>query len=429
MRTNRQSTVAWLSVLLLTFPGLASADRQGRLIGKFVDPDGNPIPGVRVTTTCGEIPEVMDVTTTSDKGVFKVDFERLNVVYLYAFEKAGFVTLKIEQKWTLEGTERHEFTMIPAPPQAPAPEASAPAPAPAPAAASTSSSAIEAFNAGVRAFKAKDYATAEAKFKEAAEYDPNMHQVWTALTAIYMEQQRYPQAAEAADKAIALGATDESLLRSRWEAYHQLGDEARAAKAREDLERLGRLSEEAKRVYNEGVAATRTGDEQAAFAKFQEALELDPNLEPALVGLATSALALDRAADAFAAAETILKTDPQHAEALKIRYNAALKLGDEARLVEALVGLAAVDPGTARDGLFVLADAAFQRDDVVKAKERFDDVLAIDPSHAKSHYFLGLILMREGAKQEAKRHLERFLELAPDDPNAATARDALAYVR
>jgi Tfp pilus assembly protein PilF len=425
MRTNRQSTVAWLSVLFLTFPGLASAYRQGRLIGKVVDPDGNPIPGVRVTTTCAEIPEFMDVTTTSDKGVFKVDFERLNVVYLYAFDKAGFVTLKIEQKWTLEGTERHEFTMIPAPPQAPASEASAPVPA----AASTSSSAVEAFNAGVRAFKAKDYATAEAKFEEAAEYDPNMHQVWTALTAIYMEQQRYPQAAEVADKAIALGATDESLLKSRWEAYRQLGDEAKAAKAREDLERLGRLSEEAKRVYNEGVAATRTGDDPAAFARFKEALELDPNFEPALVALATSALELDRAAEAFAAAETLLKTDPEHAEALKILYNAALKLGDEAKLVDALVGLAAVDPGTARDGLFVLADAAFRRDDVVEARERFDDVLAIDPSHARAHYFLGLILMREGAKQEAKRHLERFLALAPNDPDAATARDALAYLR
>jgi hypothetical protein len=37
--------------------------------------------------------------------------------------------------------------------------------------------------------------------------------------------------------------------------------------------------------------------------------------------------------------------------------------------------------------------------------------------------------MREGAKQEAKSHLERFLELAPNDPDAATAKDALKYVK
>jgi regulator of sirC expression with transglutaminase-like and TPR domain len=63
------------------------------------------------------------------------------------------------------------------------------------------------------------------------------------------------------------------------------------------------------------------------------------------------------------------------------------------------------------------------------AKERLAHVLEIEPSHAPSHYLLGLILMREGAKREARSHLERFLALAPDDPDAPTARDALTHLR
>ena len=422
MGANKHRAIAWLSVLLLMLPGLAFA-AKGRLIGKVVDPKGSPIPGVRVTTTCAEIPAFREIATTNDKGVFMVDFQRINVVYLYQFEKAGQVTLKIEQRWTIEDTERHQFTM------SPAETATIAAAAPGPAPASTSAPAILAFNAGVLAFKSKDYPTALAKFQEATEQDPNLRQAWIALSAIDLEQQRYQQAAETAEKAIALGSTDESVLKSRWLAYHRLGDEAKAALARADLERLGRLSEEAKRVYNEGVRLSKGADEEAAFARFREALALDPNCEPALLGLAASALKLDRAAEAAAAAETLLKGNAQHAEALKIRYNAALKLKDEAKLADALLGLAAVDAATARNGLFALASGAFHRDDFAAAKENLRRVLGIDPIHAQSHYLLGLILMREGAKAEAKSHLERFLQLAPDDPDAAMAKDALKYLR
>jgi tetratricopeptide (TPR) repeat protein len=417
--TTEHRRIAWLLVLILTVPGLVSAFRQGRLIGKVVDPEGSPIPGVRVTTTCAEIPDFKEVTTTNDKGIFLVDFERIDVVYRYEFEKAGHVTLRIEQKWTLEGTERHEFRMYPA--ETLTTDGRPPA--------STSNPAILAFNGGVIAFKAKDYPTARAKFEESLAFDPYLRQAWAALSQVHLEQKRYREAAEAADKAIALGSTDESVLRSRWEAYRNLGDEAKAAKAREDIERFGRLTEEAKRIHNEGVALSKGGDDAGAFAKFKEALAIDPNLQPALLGLATTGLKIDRAAEAAAAAETMLKADPQNEQAIRIRYNASLKLGDKAMIVDSLVGLAAVDRVMARDSLFKLATAAYNSDDTVNAKEIFGKVLELDPNHPRSHYFLGLILMREGAKKEAKSHLERFLELAPDDPDAATASDALRYLR
>ncbi len=417
--TRKQRRIAGLLALFLAVPGLVSAARLGRLIGKVVGTDGKPIPGVSVTTTCPDIPGFHEVATSNAKGIFMVDFSRIDVVYRYEFQKAGYVTLKMEQSWTIEGTERHEFKMSPG--ETATTDGRPPA--------STSNAAILAYNAGVSAFKARDHATARAKFEEALSFDPYLRLAWAALGQIHLEQKRYREAADAADKAVALGSTDEPVLRSRWEAYRNLGDEANAAKAREDLERFGRLAEEAKRIHNEGVALSKTGDDVGAFAKFQEAVAIDASLEPALLGLATTGLRIDRAAQAFAAAEAILKLHPQHAEALKARYNAALALGDEAKLAEALFGLAAIDAATARAGLFTLATEAFQRDDVAAAKERLAHVLEIEPSHGPSHYLLGLILMREGARQEARSHLERFLELAPDDPDAATAKDALTYLK
>jgi Tfp pilus assembly protein PilF len=415
--TTEHRRITWLLVLASALPGLASA-RQGRLIGKVVDPEGRPIPGVTVTTTAAEIADFGPVATTDDKGLFKVDFPRINVVYLYQLEKPGYVTLKIEQKWTVEGTDRHEFKMVPAP-------ASTAAGPPA----STSNQAIAAFNAGVLAVKAKDDKTATAKFEEALSYDPYLRQAWAALAQLHVDQKRYKEAADAADKALALGARDEPVLRARWEAYRNLGDKAKAAEAQQDLEKSGRLNEEARRIHNEGVALSTGGDDAGAFAKFQEALQIDPGFQPALLGLATTGLKIGKAAEAAAAAETVLKTDPQNEQAKRIRYNAALKLGDTKMVADSLEGLAAVDPATARDNLFKLATTAYDSDDAVNAKKWFAKVLELDPSHARSHYFMGLILMREGAKAEARGHLERFLELAPNDPDVRTANEAIKYMK
>jgi Tfp pilus assembly protein PilF len=409
--------IASLTALVLV-PTLASA-WTGRLIGKVVDPDGSPIPGVSVTTTSPDIADFRDVETTDNKGIFKVDFTRINVSYRYRLEKAGYVSLVIDQHWTLEGAERHEFKMERG--EMVTPGGAAPA--------STSHAAIDAFNGGVEAFKARDYPTAKAKFEEALGQDPKLRQAWGALSLVLVEQKDYEKAAEAAEKAIALGSSNPDVLRARWEAYRHLGDEKKTQAAQADLERIGRLAEEAKEVYNEGVELLKTGDAEGAAARFQQALEADPNLQVARLALATTSLDLGRAAEAAEAAAAVLKADPGNAEALRIQYNAALKLGDEPKVIDALVALAAVDRDMALDGLFKLARAAYDHDEMAEAKQRLAKVLEIDPNHPQAHYLLGLLLMREGANAEAVKHLERFVQLAPNDPDAATAEKILKYLK
>ena len=264
---TKHRAIIWFLVLILTVPALTFAIRKGRLVGRVVDPEGNPIPGVSVTATSEDVPNFREVETTDKKGVFKLDFEEINVLYKYRFEKVGYQTLKTEQTWRKDGTARHDFTMQPG-------ETSAVGDLPL---ASTSSPAVLAFNEGVKAFEAKDFASAEAKFEEALGHDPALRQGWAALSVVELEQEHYQETIEAAEKAIALGSTDQLVLRTRWEAYRQLGDEAKAAEAREDLERFGRLTEEAKRIFNEGVRLSKAGDNEGAFAKFQEAVEIDPN--------------------------------------------------------------------------------------------------------------------------------------------------------
>jgi len=417
--TRKKSVLIVSLVFLLVAAGMADAagKRLGRLIGQVVDPDGNPIEGVTVQATCEAVPDFNEIKVTDKKGVFKLDFDVIDVVYTYVFSKAGYITMKTEQTWSKDGTERFDFTLTPG-------ETGVIGDAPV----LTTSEAAAAYQAAVEAFTAKDYPTAEAKLEEALDYDPELRQGWEALSVIELEQGHYGEATQAAEKAIEMGSTDVAIFRTRWEAYRLSGDEAMTAQAQADLEEFGLLAEEAKRIYNEGIALLKVDDKEGAFVKFEQALDADPNLEPALFAVATTGLEIGKPAVTASAAETILINNPGNEDALRLRYNAALELQDDEMLIDALVGLASVEPEAAKQNLWILAMAAYNANDNEKTKERFGKVLEVDPTNAQAHYLLGLVYLGEGDKAKTRDNLERFLELAPDDPDADAARDILEYL-
>ncbi len=414
----RTRTLGWLLCLIWIVPAAAFAE-GGRLLGKVLGPDGKGLEGVVVTATSPQLPSFKDVETTDKKGMFTVDFDHIDVTYHYRFDKAGFQSMEVNQQWRLEGSQYYEWTMHPG--------ESAPVPGGIPAA-STSQDAILAYNTGVAASRANDNAAAAAKFKDAVGHDPKLRQAWESLAVAELNLGQNQEAVTAAERAIALGSTDKATLEARWQAYRNLKDDAKAAEALKDLQKVGQATEEAKKVHNEGVALMRAGDYAGAFAKFQEALKIDPNLQPSLLGLAEAGLKSGHGAEAEAAAETVLKTDPKNEQAIRLRYNACLALGDKEKLSDALVGLAAVEPTIARNGLLKMAFDAYDANDMAQARARFDTVLQVDPNYPPAHYYLGVIEVGQGATAKARSHLERFLQLAPNDPEANAARDMLKYL-
>jgi len=414
---SRSRMIAWLLVLMMV-PGFVSAKRLGRLVGMVSDPDGNPLEGVQVTATSKDLPEFRQIVVTNKKGVFKLDFSVVEVVYTYIFKKSGYQTMQYQQPWSKPGTSRTQFTLYPEGSEAIE-------------GLKTSSGAdpvAEAYNNGATAFQKGDYEAALASFDKALELEPDLHQAWGAKASTLLELGRYQEAAEAAEKSIALGSTSVVVLRTRWKAYDKLGDEEKTAQALAALEEKSSLAEEAKVVYNEGVLHLQKEEFEAAFAKFKESCELDPTLLEAQQALAVCSLRLGHNQEALAAAKAILEEHPDDEKAIKIQYNAAIELGDEDQLVEALVKMAQIDKEGAVKGLWTLGDRAFNENDYDLAKARFTKLIQIDPDYAATYYSLGLIAVNEQANDEARRNLTRFLELAPDDPDAATARDLLNYL-
>ncbi len=418
MLTTKSMMVGFLA-LVLGVPGLALAESQGRLIGKVVDEKGDPIKGVTVTSTSPSVQGYKDEDTTDKRGIFKFDFPELNVVYRLKFEKIGFATFETDVTWQLVGTAHREYTMHPG---SMVEAGGAPV-------ASTSNAAIKAYNAGIAAYKAQDNAQAIADFKQAVEHDPKLYQAWAALSVAYFQDGNYQETVDAAEKAIALGSTNEVMLRARWEAYDKLGDKDKAAAALEDMKKAANAAAEAKNIYNQGVELFKTGDKEEALAKFQDAANLDPSLQDAQEAVATTALELKHYQQAATAAEHILQEDPGNDQALRIRYNAYLGLGDKDKLMDALEGLAAANPDVARQGMLKLAYDAYDANDMAKARERFAKVVEFFPDQAEAHYVLALTEVNLGQKDDAIKNLEAYLRLAPDSPDAATAKDLLDYLK
>ena len=57
----------------------------------------------------------------------------------------------------------------------------------------------------------------------------------------------------------------------------------------------------------------------------------------------------------------------------------------------------------------------------------FAAVVEVQPDHVKALFLLGMAEYNLGDITSSKKHLTRFLELAPDDPDAVIVNEILQY--
>lgn len=70
-----------------------------------------------------------------------------------------------------------------------------------------------------------------------------------------------------------------------------------------------------------------------------------------------------------------------------------------------------------------------RRDDLDAAISELEAAVRLDPSHAYAHYHLGLAYNEKGLRDRSILHLRRFLDLAPNAPEAPRVRALLATFR
>jgi len=181
-------------------------------------------------------------------------------------------------------------------------------------------------------------------------------------------------------------------------------------------------------VFNDGAEAFSQGDTVVAREKFEEAIGLDPTLAEPHAAIARLELDEKQYAAAAAAAEAALAIEPGQALALRVAIAAYTELGDEKKLAAAQAALAAADPSAAAEQLYVDGARLYNEGKTAEAAEILAQAVEADPDHAKSHNLLGTCYISLGKMAEAKQHLETFLRLAPNDPDAPAAREMLKYL-
>jgi tetratricopeptide (TPR) repeat protein len=415
-------TIAALFVLLAS----SSQAQTAMFRGTVLDSDRNPLPGVQVTVTSEDLASFRKSLTTDQKGQFRLRFQTTHLQYTFdfLFEKPGYASFTVPRSPSATQQMDEEFVMEVGETRVVESHGDL-----ASVVSGSSSAAVEAFNAGLTAQLARDLATARARFEEALAADPNLGPAHVALSQVLLDQGEYGPAVEAADRALELAVSRADALRVKYQALRALGRNEDAEAIGAELEQVEGVVASARRVYNEGGQAFQAGDKETALAKFLEAAELDPSIVEAHHAIATLQLGKGDYAAAAAAAEKAIALGSEDINTLRILYDAYDALGRTEQLVEIAPRLAAVDPDYGGNKLLEQAAGLWNNGQTEAAVKLSRLALAIDSSLAKAHYFIGLDHLSRGENAEAKAALQKFVDMAPDDAEAGTAREMIAYIQ
>jgi Tfp pilus assembly protein PilF len=177
-------------------------------------------------------------------------------------------------------------------------------------------------------------------------------------------------------------------------------------------------SETARRAYQ---AATYLGANvrfDAARAEIEKALEADPNYFMAYA-YAYQALAND--ADKPALLDKALAIDPSgftEAEKIMRRQMAAWKADPKAMPTEAMKALTTAYPNTAEAFEWAYLHAFYTDRDKEAGYAYAQRLIELDPNFGPVYNSLGYYYLGEKEMDKAKTAFEKYLEIAPAEPNA-----------
>lgn len=416
MHVRRLFVVVCVSAVAALVAGDASAQAAGRVSGKVVDVEGNPIEGVNVTITTPDLVNYADSATSNKKGRFMVGHADSTFTYTYKLEKEGYDAVVEQVRATVGGATQVTFVMRPA---GSGGRAADPA-------AMLRGQAADVYNSGVEAQNAGDLDTAAQRYAKAAQLDPTLAAPQTGLAGVFYLQGNYAEAAAAAEKALVLDPSDARALQIRYDAYRRAGD-PRADEAVAALRATGGDSEAAGRIYNEAIDVYRAGDRVKARTLLEEAVAVDPTLVQPHVFLAAICNEDGDVECARREVEAVLALEPENALGIRLAYDMAVARGDDEVEMQYAAKLAEVDPDYAAEELFKRGVEHYDAGLYDEAIALMNLVLRVRPAETKAVFILGMASFNKGDAEAARTNLERFIELAPDDPDAAIAREILSY--
>ena len=227
-------------------------------------------------------------------------------------------------------------------------------------------------------------------------------------------------------------ATDEKVGSAQTELRVSLGraSEANLVLAPATAANNDAKAAELKKVFEEGVTASRGGDHDAAIAKFQAALALSPACFDCQFNIGVAMLAKKDEKGAEAEWLKALAFKPDYAEAmnaLSTLYNNQKRF-DEAAAMSAKAAAAGGGGGNA-DATFNQGIILWNQGKIAEAKAKFEETIKTNPTHADAHYQLGMALLNEGKLPDAVAAFESYVKLDPNGQYATQAKGMIAQLK
>jgi tetratricopeptide (TPR) repeat protein len=271
----------------------------------------------------------------------------------------------------------------------------------------------------------KKLENAEEHFRSALNVDPHFSPSAIKLSEVLISVGR-PQAAVACleDTVKQLPSEQAEPVRAALGvAYAANGEMEKALITLKNL--IAEQPDSADAHFNLGLVYARQGqskDEEAAVTEFQEALRLDPSMDPARIALGRVLISLQKYSEAAPAALEYTRHRPQDPQGFYELGQAFQGLKQPEPAVKALEHAAALDPRDAviRFDLGMLLANTGQTDAAIlqlKAAER------INPSDVEIHKELTLLLDKKGDKEGSRFERAKLAALKSDtDKETGIAR-------
>ncbi len=226
-------------------------------------------------------------------------------------------------------------------------------------------------------------------------------------------------------------ATDQKVGTAQTELRVSLGrvSEANMVLAVSTAANNDAVAAELKKAFEDGVAASRAGNHDAAIAQFQAALVLSPNCFDCQfnIGVAQLAKKDDKAAEEAWKKALELKADYAEAlNALSTMYNNQKRF-DEASAMS--VKAAAAGGGGSPDATFNQGIILWNQGKIAEAKAKFEETIKANATHADAHYQLGMALLNEGKLPDAVTSFETYVKLDPNGQYATQAKGMIAQLK
>jgi predicted negative regulator of RcsB-dependent stress response len=182
-------------------------------------------------------------------------------------------------------------------------------------------------------------------------------------------------------------------------------------------------------IAKAGDALLAKGDFVGARKEYEKALGPLPEKDKPilLAAIANTHISEGNPAAARPALEKALAIDPNHVGSLKGMCAIIASEGDMEG-AEAMLARIPEDEPVHPNTLMNIGMSRYNKGEMDKALPFIERTIRDFPDTALAYYFRGLIALSQGEQEQPRADFEKFLELEPEHPQAAEAREYLSYL-